>query len=459
MVSVLQIRIVMIIVFGIAQVLTGARTFMRATRKKFWFDDASALLALLCSVAALISFSINASGKGLSEQSRIATSWTMNSMVTSVIWLVRLSLMCSLIRVTPSSLRKISCGFGALFILMWITLVVVAVKLCSPNPEWWQVNHRCQAPVTLFTTLSFEFFSGIILTVMPIVVYTKLRKMSLVHKGLIVLNGAIGFLLLGGSIARAVYFLTKSDYNVQQLMVIVQVGSGLLLINIPAFAALVYSVKEEDLVSEQPKTRALKSLISNPKPLSARSSFASPDEKLCPALSYHSFFPTPQDAEQRKQTALMLGLTVDSWPMDNGKSSFTTFNSMYSTDSIAQQFQPAVARTANLNSAVNSPDDGSTAEARIVEGRLQQPTPVMHPSTGERVVSRLFRWSLSSGQVGYEYEGQDEDTDDRVGHNLYSSPTPSSVLDAGIIIINPVTALRRRSSTVFYSLRDQSFDD
>ncbi|KAL0069129.1 hypothetical protein AAF712_003815 [Marasmius tenuissimus] len=180
---------------------------------------------------------------------------------------------------------------------------------------------------------------------------------------MVVSIGVIGSLLLGGSIARAIYFIPGKNPSLERLTTIIQVGTGLIVVNMPAFVLL--SVGEEGGILDSPQKTAVdegskglptsRPVIGVPRPLSSKSSFMTSqtpsDNPGTPDVPYHfSFFP-PYSNEDRREKALLFGLHVDSWYKDQKSptsssddylrpphDSFTSSASMYSTDPAAARF-------------------------------------------------------------------------------------------------------------------------
>ncbi|KAK1220670.1 hypothetical protein PQX77_016496 [Marasmius sp. AFHP31] len=241
------------------------------------------------------------------------------------------------------------------------SLATIAMGLCCIFRRY--VMHQCTARVSLFTTLSFEFSSALILTIFPVVMFKALRSTSTLRRVMAACMGVIGSLLLGGSIARAIYFIPGKNPSLEQLTTIIQVGTGLIVINIPALVLL--SAGEEGGILDSPQKTAVdegskglptsRPVIGIPRPLSSKSSFMTSqtpsDKPETPDVPYHfSFFP-PFSNEERREKALLFGLHVDSWykvPKSPTSSSddhlkpphdsLTSSASMYSTDPAAAQF-------------------------------------------------------------------------------------------------------------------------
>ncbi|KAK7028837.1 hypothetical protein VNI00_014850 [Paramarasmius palmivorus] len=330
MVSVTNLRIITTVLFGVAQLTTYARAILRYRRHRFWVDDGVALLATICSLVGLVCFWVDSDVEGIgpfvqSEASRIRASWVVNGMFISVLWSSRLAILLSLIRVLPYRLRSIPYAVCCLFMMMWAAILALTVKMCEPSAEWWKVNHHCQDRVTLMTTLSFEFFSALFLVLAPAVLSAKLPEdIPALQQGIVSSVAVVGLFLLGGSIAHGIFFVQHNG-DLEQLTACIQVATTLLFTNIPALVVFASGSHGRNL--DKPShtgsispsgpgkfsVESMKASIGFPRPLSARSSTPLTDKSATPEPSpYHlSFFP-PVSSEKRQQTALLLGLPIDS---------------------------------------------------------------------------------------------------------------------------------------------------
>ncbi|KAL0579869.1 hypothetical protein V5O48_002116 [Marasmius crinis-equi] len=244
--------------------------------------------------------------------------------------------------------------------MMWTGLLATIFKLCRPNAEWAQVPHQCTANASLFITTTFEFTSGLILVILPATTFLLLKSHTTLLRVMIVLVAVIGLLLLGGSIAHAAFLIMDKDSSAEQLTTVIQVGSGLLLVNLPAFVLL--GTGEQGANLDSPAYNAEPKLpphltISLPMPLGTKRSLArSPSHSQTGSSatepSYHDAFFPPQSEEVRREKALMFGLHIDPSVQDSEDgllrpphrrdqhSSVATSGSMYSTDPIASRYMP-----------------------------------------------------------------------------------------------------------------------
>ncbi|ESK90526.1 hypothetical protein Moror_1176 [Moniliophthora roreri MCA 2997] len=328
MISVMNLRIIITVLFGVAQLTTCARAGLRFKRHRFWVDDAIASFALVCSLVGLVCFWMNMA-EGVeplaqSEASRMRTSWIVNVMFLSVIWLSRLAILCSLIRVLPCNLRRLPYAAGSVFAMMWTAILVLTVKMCEPSTEWQKVNHQCKDHVTSKTALSFEFSSALFLIISPAVFSAKLpASTSVIQQGILVSIAVVGFFFLAGSISRGI-LLIQSNESLGRLTACVQVATALLFTNLPAFVVFACGSPGPDLDdpshtgSALPLGRrklsaeSLKASIGFPRPLSARRSVLFSTSRASPnSLPYHVTFFPPASEEKRRQEALLLCFPVE----------------------------------------------------------------------------------------------------------------------------------------------------
>ncbi|KAF8129505.1 hypothetical protein EV363DRAFT_1399840 [Boletus edulis] len=120
---------------GLAMILTLFRLFFRLRIERLWWEDMWAAVMLVCgmtfSIAQLISF------ETVNYDTALVTAWMSSLAFTSTVWMARMSLLYSTIRViSPSSvLRKLTRVMTVVFFLFWATVIVLKTCWCVHNTK------------------------------------------------------------------------------------------------------------------------------------------------------------------------------------------------------------------------------------------------------------------------------------------------------------------------------------
>ncbi|RDB22156.1 hypothetical protein Hypma_010678 [Hypsizygus marmoreus] len=122
----------------IAGVVTVIRLFERARSRRFGYDDGFAILAMLILIIFVVALFVHLGDPTkLSYTTRIGMYYVLAQGFYAVIWTARLSIIFSVIRITPAGNPKsILYGLAASFIVLWIILFTQLMVICEKQPLW-----------------------------------------------------------------------------------------------------------------------------------------------------------------------------------------------------------------------------------------------------------------------------------------------------------------------------------
>ncbi|KAE9408835.1 hypothetical protein BT96DRAFT_1013007 [Gymnopus androsaceus JB14] len=239
LISITTWRITATVLAGVGQIITLLRVIYRAKKRQLWVDDVLAALSGLLSFVALPCLWIYTDYLGVgplnqSQHNRLMAYWVLSGTFIAIVWLTRLSLVCSLLRIVPRSIRPIAYIASAVFSLMGIALFIQEIMLCHSDTSWESLggmNLQCSGNQAIMATeIALEFFSNIALVTMLIRIIAIFKTVAL--RRLVILAILIGSLLIsGGSIAHAVYLIQNTGL-LARFTASIQASSSLIIINL-----------------------------------------------------------------------------------------------------------------------------------------------------------------------------------------------------------------------------------
>ncbi|KIJ63580.1 hypothetical protein HYDPIDRAFT_92075, partial [Hydnomerulius pinastri MD-312] len=164
---------------GLGLILTAARILFRLRIGRFWWEDAWAVITLLCGLLWIISQWIYLYGS-----TSIIASWITSLAFTCIVTAVRMSILLSITRVVQRTpfLRKVTYACAAFFAACWIILMVEKVWWCASSSKDWQrvvaSNSKpfCQIQnMTSVFQFSTDAASVTILVVLPLRMLWKVK--------------------------------------------------------------------------------------------------------------------------------------------------------------------------------------------------------------------------------------------------------------------------------------------
>jgi len=129
-----DLRIVAAVFPATAIVITLCRLLVRIRR--LWWDDAWAFFSML-NIMVLVGAAFTHFATPPSQVTRVAAYYLSAVFFTNVVWTARLSILFSVIRITPTpGMRVILFYIAGFFILIWAILVVQPFWICEQEPGW-----------------------------------------------------------------------------------------------------------------------------------------------------------------------------------------------------------------------------------------------------------------------------------------------------------------------------------
>ncbi|KAA1467758.1 hypothetical protein DENSPDRAFT_351499 [Dentipellis sp. KUC8613] len=128
---------------ALAVISTTFRLGYRFKIRRLWWDDAFAALAVVLSFLNIAALWIRTDVPGVgplnrSRHARIIAYWLVSICFTSVLWISRLSILLSIIRIIPaiSNLYRVAQGSVILFVFCWAFLMGQKIYVCTHDRAW-----------------------------------------------------------------------------------------------------------------------------------------------------------------------------------------------------------------------------------------------------------------------------------------------------------------------------------
>ncbi|KAI0084011.1 hypothetical protein BDY19DRAFT_601887 [Irpex rosettiformis] len=136
--SVKQLRIVNCVLCGFGLLVTALRLVIRYRRRKLWWDDFWIIAAALCTIVLMVAnFYHTADPDSLPRSTKIAVYWLCIQFYYGVTWTSRLSILCTVIRITSTPyMRRFLHICAYLFGISWIILFAQVFWVCVPEQTW-----------------------------------------------------------------------------------------------------------------------------------------------------------------------------------------------------------------------------------------------------------------------------------------------------------------------------------
>ncbi|KAK7462479.1 hypothetical protein VKT23_008080 [Stygiomarasmius scandens] len=254
MISATTWRIVTTVLAGTAQLITVFRIIYRYRKACCWFDDIAGALATGCSLVGLVSFWFYSNGVERITHLKVdlATAyWAFTMASIIVIWLSRIGLSLTLIRISPLDLRQIPYAILALCSLMGIALLAERGVLCSRDSTWKSLaDPQCNNTTILATTIALEFFSSLIMLFGIARTYAFCDNVRTARHGMFIALFITSCFLFAASIGHAV-FLVRGQHHPEDLTerftFTIQAAISLALTNLPTTVVACYLSVDETL--------------------------------------------------------------------------------------------------------------------------------------------------------------------------------------------------------------------
>ncbi|KAH8824316.1 hypothetical protein DL96DRAFT_1613696 [Flagelloscypha sp. PMI_526] len=229
------------IFFGISQIMTIVRLAFRAKHKRLWYDDAWAFGAFLFSV--LLMFSMyDRLVQGRTLHHKVVAYWIGSFSFQNTLWGARMSVICAILRLIPRQdvLRKWTQLVAALFVGMWLGIIIQKAVVCSSDLSWYnQATPHCPLGFgVMVNELVTDICADLALAIVPILLY---RNVSLPAQQRTML-----FIIFASSLLISVvsgvhaYYLVGPPGIYEGFTAEVEASVALIVANIGVFVSFVY---------------------------------------------------------------------------------------------------------------------------------------------------------------------------------------------------------------------------
>lgn len=268
MVSLATLRIVATTLNGFAQFSTCFRLEFRRRNKILWFDDGFAAFATICSFIALVCFWLTTETEGAgpmveSQVSRFRAYWILSTTTILVVWLSRVGIIFSCIRIAPLETSLTIPGYilSGLIAAMGTSLFALRIYFCSHNSDWKLLaqptcpDNQIQKPLNT----AFELLSDLLMVAAPFAIILRVKDSPECRHLLYGLLFA-GIVLMASSVMHVVFFI-RSDHDLEILTASIQVALFLAMTNIPTLLGYIISRHQgSDRLSGSKKQRDVEQL-------------------------------------------------------------------------------------------------------------------------------------------------------------------------------------------------------
>lgn len=247
--SLTALRVAVTIVHPVAILCTAFRLGYRWFRLSFWWDDVLACLSMVLDLICLIGVWMltDTPWTGPLHQSlhaRTVAYWLSSISFTSVLWTARLSILYSVIRITPPKMTLRRCTYLAvfLFLLMYAGVIVSKVYVCVHDPKWQQSPIlQCHLGRGIaIAELTTDVVADIVLVAIPWVLLSRLRLPS-AHRILLSTIFSASLVTTAVSIPHAVYVLGPEGL-LSDITAHVEAGISLIVANMLVIVTYLYRV-------------------------------------------------------------------------------------------------------------------------------------------------------------------------------------------------------------------------
>ncbi|KAJ8592507.1 hypothetical protein M405DRAFT_46543 [Rhizopogon salebrosus TDB-379] len=214
--SIRILRILVTVVHTCTIALTSWRLWYKIIQRRWWWEDvwaATALVAVVISEASVWVFS-EPPLESIPEDGPVIAYWLIMVNFTIGLWASRLSIICSIIRLSPPTrIRTIACCTAATFAAIAIALLAQKCWFCVQNDNWKRVSPlSCPLASSVgVTQVVADFLSDLALVVLPIHILHQVKlprdQRIMIYS---VFSGSLVTTLL--SIVHAVFFIQADPY-------------------------------------------------------------------------------------------------------------------------------------------------------------------------------------------------------------------------------------------------------
>lgn len=209
-VTFIDLRNITIVLFVITFLVTSYRCFARYTRRLWWHDDSAALFSAISFVVFLVG-TIYLSEKSPSPEVRTTGTYILAVGFYTPIWGARISILLTVIRITPWQLQKrILSWLVVFFVLQFAMLTTQMFWVCELTYTGWKEipGAICLVPpVVPISLVVTTFVSDFILLVAPLMISWGVRVPALRFRLFFIFSMSIATTI--SSVVHAVLVLVK----------------------------------------------------------------------------------------------------------------------------------------------------------------------------------------------------------------------------------------------------------
>ncbi|OAX41587.1 hypothetical protein K503DRAFT_767524 [Rhizopogon vinicolor AM-OR11-026] len=229
---------------AIGLVLTVLRFAYRIWLRRFWVEDAWAVVAFMCGISTLTACWTYTKGAPGGEEVLISF-WIYSFSLPSTVWAVRESILFSMARIVygTQQLRRLLLGLAILFFGMWAGFVALKAWQYGHNTSWYHSNgrvHTFMSPPVILYELIIDCLSDTILTVLPLRLLWSL-KLPKRQKRMILAIFASSIFTTAVSIFRSVCQMAKYR-SIMTPATDFEMASSLLVCNLLVVVTFLYRV-------------------------------------------------------------------------------------------------------------------------------------------------------------------------------------------------------------------------
>lgn len=225
---------------AIGSAVTAVRLSYRWHRRQLGWDDAWAFVALVPAafLAVGVWFRCGEPGSRQFEQPsymRVVGYYMAAMGFTCTVWAVRLSLLTSIIRITPSMMRirVWAKHLVILFILFWSSLVILKVATCEHDTSWKHQFHiRCPLSRSIaIYEIIIDCIADVTLAVLPLRLLWQTTSLPRKQRRLLTLIFSSSLLITSAGIVHEI-FVYRSMQDWITLMTQVEATTALIVCNL-----------------------------------------------------------------------------------------------------------------------------------------------------------------------------------------------------------------------------------
>ncbi|KAE9408413.1 hypothetical protein BT96DRAFT_970719 [Gymnopus androsaceus JB14] len=251
--------------FGIAQVSTVARIWIRYRKQRLWWDDGWAFLTMLLSILMDILMFLDGVDPlvPISPHMQIVHYWLILISFTVAVWCARISLMFSKIRLIPLffTLRRISEWAAVSFFLACLGILAPKIYICASDRSWYHMPiPRCKVglnPNIAIGELITDVLADITLVVIPIRLLGHVNDLAKDKRRMLFIIFGASLLTSAISIIRVVFLMGSSyHYATSVILTEIEVGTALTVANLGVMIPFLYRLigKHDRDIDSKPYT-------------------------------------------------------------------------------------------------------------------------------------------------------------------------------------------------------------